>query len=112
MGVVVGAVEGQEGRGGREMVKIQKKNVISKKAFFSISKYHFQPEQIWLSISEFLVWTFPSLDLDMAFIANRDVSLLSKIECQTKKILMRQLITSCLIWIYTVCKDICFGLKH
>ena len=57
---------------------------------------------------DILKWMLPSLNLDMSTDANWDFSLISKTKWQTVKILMRQLVTSCLIRIYTVCTGISF----
>ena len=59
--------------------------------------------------SEFLTWTLPSLNLDTFIVANRGFSQKSITEWQTVLYLMRRLVMSCLIWICTVCKDICIG---
>ena len=56
-------------------------------------------------------WTQISLDVDTSTAANRDVSQKPKTEKQTVQIQMRQLIMSCLIWIFTVWIGICFGLQ-
>ena len=72
---------------------------------------HLEPlvtEKNWTLLS--LEWTLLFLNLDMSTDANSGFSLKSKTEWQTVSILMRRLVTSRLIWIYTVCKGICFGL--
>ena len=66
---------------------------------------HFNP-----FIPEFLKLALPSLHLDMTNDANRGFSLKSKTEWQTMYIHIRMFFTSRLIWIYTVCTVICFGL--
>ena len=61
-------------------------------------------------IPELMKRTFPYLNLDKSTVVNTGVNQNSKTERQTVLIQMRQLLMSCLIWIYTVCIGICVGL--
>ena len=62
-------------------------------------------------IPEFLKWTLPFLNSDMLTDTNRSFSLKSKTEWQTVYTQMRWLVTSHLIWIYTVCIGMGFSLS-
>ena len=67
---------------------------------------HMAEQQTKPFIPEFLKWTLPFLNLDLYYDANRGFSLKSKTEWQTVWILMRRLMMSRLISIYTVCTGI------
>ena len=58
---------------------------------------------------EFLKWAHPSLHLDNTIVANR--GLIKILKWQTLLFLMRWLVTSRLIWVYTVCKSVRVGLQ-
>ena len=55
-------------------------------------------------------WTLPLLNLVTSIVADKGFSQKTTTEWQTVQLLIRLLIMSRLIWIYTVCKSICLGL--
>ena len=63
-------------------------------------------------LSEFLKWNLPFLNLETHIVENMGLSQSSIKECQKVQILMRWLITSRLILICIVCKDICVDLQR
>ena len=81
---------------------------------FAVSMGNLQPTQspkrpkitdyrtdLYFFTPKFLQWTLPSLNLDASIIANRDINQKSRSKWHTVWILMRRLVTSRLIRIYT-----------